>query len=194
MPIASGGRCSRLPELRFSTSSTITATTPMTAPCSIIGQSRLPPSTPCAMVEMIAACGAASAFAFAPGAPWKVKAVFSRSRIGGMTSAPKMTPRTSATCCRHGVASTSCAGLQVLKVIVGDRRDAEDDRGHEQGEGDERLGLVAAGAAERARPGSAKCRGPTGCRRPRSGCSTRRSGRPCSRTPPRSRRRRSGCR
>ena len=31
-------------------------------------------------------------------APWKVKAVFMRSRIGGMTIAPNTTPRTSATC------------------------------------------------------------------------------------------------
>ena len=36
------------------------------------------------------------------------------------------------------------AGLQILEVVVGDGRDAEDDRGHEQGEGDQRLGLVAA--------------------------------------------------
>ena len=118
MPIASGGRCSRLPELRFSTSSMITATTPMIAPWRIIGQSRLPPSTPWAIVEMIAACGAASAVSLAPGAPWKVKAVFMRSRIGGMTSAPNTTPRTSATCWRHGVASTSWPVFRSWRLLL----------------------------------------------------------------------------
>ena len=59
------------------------------------------------MAEIKAAWGTASASGPAPGAPTKPKLVFSRSRIGGMTIAPKITPRTSENCCRQGVAPTS---------------------------------------------------------------------------------------
>ena len=51
------------------------------------------------------------------------------------------------------------AGLEVLKVVVGDRRDAEHDRRDEQGEGDERFGLRRRVACrETAARGSARCR------------------------------------
>ena len=46
---------------------------------------------------------------------------------------------------RRGV--DQLAGLQVLQVVVGDGADGEDDRGHEQGEGDQRL---AGGVADHA--------------------------------------------
>ena len=105
MPTASGGSAPRF-DLRNS-SSMITTTTPIPAPMPISPQSRLPPSTPWAIAEMSWACGAARAVIFAPGAPWNPKALLSTSRIGGMTRDPKITPRTNATCCRHGVASTN---------------------------------------------------------------------------------------
>ena len=66
--------------------------------------------------EIKAACGAASASGPAPGAPTKPKLRFRRSRIGGMTTAPKITPRISENCCRHGVAPTSCPVLRSWRL------------------------------------------------------------------------------
>ena len=103
MPTASGGSAPFL--VAFSTSSMIT--TPRRSGTEADQpQSRLPPRTPWAIAEISAACGAASAFGRSRRA-LEAERVLNRSRIGGMTTAPKITPRTSATCCRHGVASTS---------------------------------------------------------------------------------------
>ena len=105
MPTASGG--SRSFPVRASTSSITTITAPIAAPSPISPQFRSPPNTPSASAEISAACGAASASSPAPGAPAKPNAAFSRSSTGGITSDPKATPMTSATCCFHGVAPTS---------------------------------------------------------------------------------------
>ena len=176
-----------------SISSMMITTTPMPAP------SRSAPSRDCrrarpARSPRSARPGARRGRCLAPGAPWKPKAVLSRSSTGGMTSAPKIDAEHQRHLLPPRRRVDQLAGLEVLQIVVGDRRDAEDHRGHEQGEGHQRLGCVAGHAAGTAPRGSARCRAPTGCRRPTSGCSTRRSGPPCSRRPRRSRCRRSGCR
>src|SRR3546814_20332144 len=63
--------------------------------------------TPCASDEISPACGAASAFGPAPGAPTKPNVSLSTLSTGGTTREPKITPMISATCCFHGVAPTS---------------------------------------------------------------------------------------
>ena len=65
---------------------------------------------------MSEAWGAASALSPAPGVPWKPKLVCMRPRTGGITRAPKTTPITRATCCFHGVASTSWPVLRSCRL------------------------------------------------------------------------------
>ena len=120
----------------------------------------------------------------APGVPAKPKAVLSRSSTGGMTSEPKITPKTSATCCRHGVAPTSWPVFRSCRLSLEMVAIAEHDRGREQRIGDQRLRRCRIAAARRtARAAAATRRARRGCRRPRPGCSRRRSGPPCSRRP-----------
>ena len=90
----------------------------MSAPRPISPQFRSPPNTPSASAEISAACGAASAFSPAPGAPAKPNAVLSRSSTGAITSAPKTTPMTRATCCFHGVAPTSWPVLRSCRLSL----------------------------------------------------------------------------
>ena len=91
-------------------------TMPIAAPMPRSFQSMPPPSTPLASEEISEACGAASASGPAPGAPWKPKEFCMSSRTGGMISAPKTTPMTSATCCFHGVAPTSWPVLRSCRL------------------------------------------------------------------------------
>ena len=56
----------------------------------------------------------------------------------------------SAICCRQRRRADELAGLQILQVVVRDRRAGEDDRGDEQGEGDQRRARVSAVARRRA--------------------------------------------
>ena len=77
-----------------------------------------------------------------PGAPAKPNAALSRSSTGGITSRTEdhaddqrdlLLPRRRA---------DQLAGLEVLQVVVGDRGDAEHDRGGEQRVGDQRRGAL----------------------------------------------------
>lgn len=82
-------------------SSIATTSAPIAAPIPIRCQSICPPMTPFASAEISVACGAGSGCATALarlGAPANPYAWLSKSRIGGMTSAPITTPMTSATC------------------------------------------------------------------------------------------------
>lgn len=116
-PTASGGSAKR--PVNRKTSSTPTASAPTTAPIAMRCQSICPLMTPLASAEMSVACGAGSGCATVAwrfGAPAKPYARLSKSSIGGMTSAPITTPITSATCWRHGVASTSCPVLRSCRL------------------------------------------------------------------------------
>ena len=143
MPTASGGKCSACFESRLQHLVDDDATTPMTAPLPIRPQSRLPPSTPCAIAEMIAACGAAQ----------RVR-LGARRALEGEGGVQQVEDRRDDQRAEDHAEHQrdllpprrridQLAGLQVLEVVVGDGGDAEDDRRHEQGEGDQRLGLVA---------------------------------------------------
>ncbi len=72
-----------------------------------------------------------------------------------MTSAPKITPKHQRHLLPPRRRADQLAGLQVLEIVVGDGGDAEDDRGHEQGEGDQRL-WVAVLASDRCRTAPAR--------------------------------------
>ena len=100
-----------------------------------------------------------------------------------MTGAPAATPTMSAICWRHRRGADQLAGLQVLQVVVRDRRAGEDDRRDEEREGDQRRPRLGR-RRQRERRAPTRTGRSTGCRRPRSGCSRRRSGRPCSRRSP----------
>ena len=106
-------------------------------------QSRLPPSTPWAIAEISAACGAASAFGRRSGRALEAEGGVEevedrrdddRAEDDAEHQRDLLPPRRRV---------DQLAGLQILEVVVGDGRDAEDDRGHEQGEGDQRLRRVA---------------------------------------------------
>ena len=75
------------------------------------------------------------------------------------------------------------AGLEVLQVVVGDGRHGEHHGGDEQRVGDQRRARPGPGRGEPST--SSRAPAPPGCQRPRGGCSRSRSGRPCSRRPPR---------
>ena len=107
MPTARGGRANLPFDAGRKASSMTMTTTPITAPIPRSFQSMPPPRTPFASDEISDACGAARASGPAPGAPWKPKEFCISCSTGGMISAPKTTPMTSATCCFHGVAPTS---------------------------------------------------------------------------------------
>ncbi len=91
-------------------------------------QSRLPPSTPCAIVEMSAACGAASAVRLRPGRALEAEGGVEqvehrrndeRAEDDAEHQRDLLPPRRRI---------DQLAGLQILEVVVGDRGDAEDDR------------------------------------------------------------------
>jgi len=75
-----------------------------------------PPSTPLAIDEISAACGAESALGPAPGMPTKPSVFLSRSSTNGIASDPNTTPRISANCCFHGVAPTSWPVLRSWRL------------------------------------------------------------------------------
>ena len=95
----------------------MTTTTPMRGADADQSPVEIAAEQPWAMAEISAACGAASALGLGAGRPRKPKAVLSRSSTGGMTSAPNITPSTSATCCRHGVAPTSWPVLRSWRLL-----------------------------------------------------------------------------
>src|SRR5215213_5732353 len=134
MPTPSAGKERPLPPRR-STSSASTAAAPIRAPRPIRFQSRVPPSTPWAMAEMSAACGEAKA---------AIQQIENRGDDHGAENDAeherKLLPPW-----RRG---DQLARLQVLQIVVGNRRNAEDDRRHEQGKSDQALGRVGVGSRE----------------------------------------------
>ena len=77
--------------------------------------------TPLASAEISVAWGAGSgveATVFRFAAPAKPKAWFIRSSTGGITTDPASTPMISATCCFHGVASTSWPVLRSCRLSL----------------------------------------------------------------------------
>ena len=144
MPTASGG--SRSLVKRPSSSSITITTAPIAAPSPISPQFRLPPKTPCASAEISAACGAASAFSPAPGAPAKPNATLSRSSTGAITTDAEDHPDDQRDLLLPGGGADELAGLEVLQVVVGDGGDAEHDRGGEERVGDERRGALRVAA------------------------------------------------
>ena len=111
----------------------------------------------------------------APGAPAKPNAVLSRSSTGAITSDPKTTPMTRATCCFHGVAPTSWPVLRSCRLSLEMVATREHHRGGEQRVGDQRRGAVPGRRRARAaRPAAGRCPARRGCPPRRSGCSTSR--------------------
>ncbi len=164
-----------------SNSSMMTTTTPIAAPMPISCQSRLPPSTPLGNRRDQRRLRRGERIRVGPGRALETEG-----------AVEQVEDRRNDDCAedhaehqRHLLPPwrrfDQLAGLQVLQVVVGDRGDAEDERRHEQGKCDERLGRLRIDAGENQARGSPRFQAPTECRRPKPGCSTRRSGRPCSR-------------
>ena len=108
----------------LSSSSMMTTTTPIPAPKPIRPQSRLPPSTPWAIAEISAACGAARELAVRRGALEAESGVEEvehrrndrRAEDDAEHQRHLLPPRRRV---------DQLAGLQILEVVVGDRRNAE---------------------------------------------------------------------
>ena len=112
-----------------------------------------------------------------------------------MIAAPAITPITSATCCFHGVASTSWPVFRSCRLLLAMVATANTTAVTNSAKATSACWPLAADRAlARRTPAAAPRRSPPGCRCPTAGCWRSRSARPCSRRPRRRRSSSARCR